>query len=82
MIKKNREIYTFRGASPEQVADLCDLWQESVVESNPQLGIVRVESDRLSVDQFLMFYELSEYLAPGGRSDTGACDPKRIRCTG
>ena len=62
MIKSNEELYTFRGASPEQVADLCDLWQGSVVEFSRNLGIVCVKSDRVSVDQFLMFYELYKYL--------------------
>ena len=62
MTGNSQELYTFRGASPEQVADLCDLWQGSVVESSPHRGIVCVKSDRVSIDQFLMFYELYEYL--------------------
>lgn len=62
MIKSNQELYTFRGASPEQVADLCDLWQGSVVEFSRNRGIVCVKSDRVSIDQFMLFYALHEYL--------------------
>jgi len=62
MIEKDQELYTFRGASPEQVADLCELWRGSVVEFCRHRGIVRVKSDRVSIDQFLMFYKLHEYL--------------------
>ena len=61
-IKTAQDIYTFRCASFEQVADLCELWEEDVVESNAQLGIVRVKADKVSVDQFLMFYGLCRYL--------------------
>ena len=69
MIKNNRKLYTFRGASPEQVADLCDLWRGSVVESSRDRGIVRVKSDRVSIDQFLMFYELYDYLESSRPAD-------------
>ena len=62
MIESNQELYTFRGANPEQVADLCDLWQGSVVDFSQNRGIVCVKSDRVSIDQFMMFYELYECL--------------------
>ena len=62
MIKKHEEFYTFRGASPEQVADLCELWRGSVVDFCRHRGIVRIKSDRVSIDQFLMFYSLHECL--------------------
>lgn len=58
MNKSKQELYTFRGGSPEQVADLCDLWQGSVVEFSRSRGIVCVMSDRVSIDQFMMFYGL------------------------
>lgn len=58
MLTSKQEIFTFRGATPEQVDDLCELWKESVVDCNRQRGIVRVMSDAVAVDQFLLFYEL------------------------
>ena len=75
MSGKYEELFTFRGASPEQVADLCELWEGSVVECSRRRGIVRVRSDRISIDQFLMFYELSEFMECGKQENTQAQEP-------
>ena len=53
-----QSIFTFQVEDPEQVDDLCDLWQESLVEWDRDRCLVRVESDALAVEQFLMFYQL------------------------
>lgn len=74
MVDNARQRYTFRGASPEQVADLCDLWQGSVVEFDPHRGTVQVESDPISFDQFVMFYELVQCLDESGPVDTEQSD--------
>lgn len=76
MIKKNQVLYTFRGRSPKQVAELCDLWQGSVVNCNRQLGIVQVKSDPLSFEQFSLFYALFEYLENCAPAEIHAGDPK------
>lgn len=65
----SRELYTFYGARPEQVDDLLDIWRESVVDWNRSLGMVSVESDPVSIEQFLMFYKLYEYLDYGQQND-------------
>lgn len=60
-----QELYTFYGARLEQVDDLCDMWQESLVDWNRALGLVSVESDPISMEQFLLFYKFYEYLENG-----------------
>ncbi|MCB1762620.1 MAG: hypothetical protein KDI27_05720 [Gammaproteobacteria bacterium] len=62
MINNKQEVFTFRGATPEQVDDLCELWKECVIGCNRQHGFVQVISDAEAVDQFLLFYELYNYL--------------------
>ena len=62
-------VYTFHVDDPEQVDDLCELWQESLVDWDRSRGIVRVQSDSISINQFLMFYELYVYLETGGTAD-------------
>lgn len=76
MIEEHQELYTFRGATAEQVADLCDLWRESVVEYSRQRGIVCVKSDRVSIDQFLMFYSLYEYLEDCKSVEVQTAEPR------
>lgn len=61
MITSKQEIFTFRGATPEQVDDLCELWKEAVIDCNRRTGYVRVLSDAAAIDQFLVFYELYDY---------------------
>ncbi len=65
MIKTNQTVYTFYGVTTDQVDDLCELWQESVEEWSHSRGFVRIKSDPISIQQFLMFYELYEYLEYG-----------------
>ncbi len=72
MIQSNRVIYTFRGLSSEQVDDLYDLWQEAVMEWSRERGLVRIKSDQVSIDQFLLFYELYQYLGYLGPIDAEA----------
>ena len=76
------ELYTFRGATPEQVDELCELWQEAVVDFNRKRGLVRVESDQLSIDQFITFYSLQQYLdqdLPKNEKTTPRAAPGRPR---
>lgn len=62
MQTKHDQIYTFHLDTREEMDDIRELWAESVVDWNAQTRTVRVETDPLAMDQFLLFYDLYQYL--------------------
>jgi len=82
MILSNQVIYTFSGLNSEQVGDLRYLWQEAVMEWSEERGWLRIKSDQDSIDQFLMFYELYQYLGYHGpinvKAESAAAERKPL----
>lgn len=62
MIRDRELTYTLEASSPEQVEDLRELWQDSVVDLDESRLVLRVVSNPDAMNQFLLLYELLGYL--------------------
>jgi hypothetical protein len=64
-------VYTFHVRQPDQVDELRELWAEQVIDWDRAEGTVRVKAHPQTIDEFLMFYDLLEYLESEEPSTAG-----------